>query len=278
LIGASIGLGARAGGAYVVGYDPSADALAQARSRGAVDAFARDLDELAELADTLILAGPLDAIISAIARLEGVVPSLERAPRLIVDVASLKVPVVSAARGLANFVGTHPWAGSETSGALGARASLFLDCLWSFVPSGSGEPDGRARTLIEALGGRPAAIGAAAHDAAAALTSQLPQVAATALGAMLCARLRDPAAGRQRGPGLRGALRLAGSSWSMWRPLLRENAAELTPLVRELSRSLEELAAALERRDEAALRGAFEQANEAFDVIAGNEPGPGGVV
>jgi prephenate dehydrogenase len=239
LIGGSIGMRARANGARVLGYDCDAAALAQAHACGAIDAAATE-DELSQLADVLVLAAHLEPTREKLAALHR---EYRSRATLVMDVASVKVPVVAAARGLANFVATHPLAGSERAGAQAARADLFEGCPWAYVPSGDAQLDRRACEFIASLGGVPFALSAEEHDRGVALTSHLPQLLGVAYARLVRDRAVDE---RLCGPVARELLRISKMSFAMWRDILRSNARNIDPELRELSAALLSAADALE--------------------------------
>jgi prephenate dehydrogenase len=82
-----------------------------------------------------------------------------------------------------------------------------------------------------------------AHDRAVALSSHLPQVAASALAARLLDS--DPAAVQVSGPGLQHTTRIAGSDPDLWTDVLAGNAAEVAPLASLLADDLRTVADAL---------------------------------
>jgi prephenate dehydrogenase len=233
-IGGSIGLRARRNGAYVVGADSDTAVLEVARNLGAIDAIAPP-ERLPKAAEVVVISTHLDVTLREIARLAAEKTS-ELA--LVIDVASVKLPVVRAARGLRAFVATHPLAGTHRSGVGAARADLFEGCAWGYVPSGDVELDERACSFIASLGGAPIAMSAEEHDRIVAITSHVPQVLAWRF-----ARLLDDTPGARRlcGPVGRELLRIAAMSDSMWGAVLAANAANVE---RELRRLAAELSAA----------------------------------
>lgn len=239
-IGGSIGLRARRNGSRVVGADCDPAALEAARALGAIDATAA-AEELADIADAYVLAAHLDPTLRELKRLAGVPPAK---PALILDVASVKLPVVRGAKSLRNFVATHPMAGTECSGVRAARADLFEGRPWAYVPSGHDELDGRARGFIGSMGARALAISAQEHDRVVALTSHVPQLVASCYGSLL---LDEGDTERLCGPVARELLRVSGMSFAMWRDVLRANAANVDPQLRRLAARLESAADALER-------------------------------
>ncbi|MFY9780228.1 MAG: prephenate dehydrogenase/arogenate dehydrogenase family protein [Candidatus Baltobacteraceae bacterium] len=268
LIGASIGLRARAAGMRVTGYDARPEHAARALAGGALDAVAAAASELGK-ADVLVLATPLEVTLATLATLVDEPP----AAGLILDVASLKAPVARAGAGLQGFVPTHPIAGSERSGPQAARADLFAGKVWTYEPGAAPQAVERARAFIEALGARPVPLDSVEHDRIVALTSDLPQLAAVALGALLGSRLGEPAVAELCGTGMRGAIRLSASPWSMWRSILEANGASVAQEVRALSAILSEFAVALEAGKPDRLAPRFAAAAAAVALLLGNDEG-----
>jgi prephenate dehydrogenase len=238
VIGGSIGLRARGNGVQVVGADSDPVALDTARNVGAIDAVVAP-EMLSRLADIVVIAAHLEPTLREIARLANE-PS---GPALLLDVASVKVPVAGAAKALSNFVATHPMAGSERSGPSAARPDLFEGCSWAYVPTGDRELDARACRFIESLGGIPVAMTAEEHDRLVALTSHLPQVLALCYARML--RAAGENAEQLCGPVARELLRISGMSAAMWGDILQANAHNIEPELRRLSRELDAAADAL---------------------------------
>lgn len=236
-MGGSIGLRARQNGMRVVGYDLDPCASAEAVERGAIER-AVERDELYAIADIVAIAAHLSATIGEIARLRESPPRAE----LVVDIASVKSPVVEAARGFRPFVATHPMAGTERSGARHASAALFDRKTWAYVPSGDADLDARARAFIESLGGAPLAIDAVEHDRIVAFTSHLPQLVASVYARQ--AR-RGPSFDALCGSLARELLRVGDSGFAMWREILAANAANVEPELRLLATTLVEAADAL---------------------------------
>jgi prephenate dehydrogenase len=232
LIGASIGLRARAAGTYVMGCDARDEAAAEAAANGAIDR-AVSWEELVEASDTIVVAAYLSGTLETIERLRLEPP---RKAALILDVASVKAPVVAAADGLAPFVATHPMAGSERSGPSAARADLFEAATWAYVPSGEGARDERARRFIGMMGANAYAVDADEHDRIVALTSHLPQLIAWCYARVVTRD--DPRAGVLCGPVARELLRLGGMSDAMWRDVLHANAVRIEPALRDFVRQI----------------------------------------
>jgi prephenate dehydrogenase len=266
LIGASIGLAARAAGMRVVGYDPDAAALRCARERGALDAVASSLEEAAADATVAVLAAPVAATLALLA-------AFPPAPlaELVIDTASVKAAIAAAGAAVPRFVATHPIAGSERGGPQAARGDLFTGRAWAVVPPASPSLQAAAFAFVAALGARPFLVEAAAHDAAVAATSHLPQVLATALAQRLGERLDEPGLADLCGPGVRTSLRLAASPWATWGDILEANAEAVAQEVRGFADVLRSVADDVERRDREALARRFDAAGAAHARLGAND-------
>lgn len=239
LIGASIGLRGRDLGWRVAGFDINATQAHAALDRGAVDEIVGH-DAIYEQADTVVIAVPPRATVAELERLRG----LNVRARLVLDVASIKTAVAEAGSGVANFVATHPLAGSERSGPGAARATIFFGKAWLFVPPADKALEMRARDFIGAMGARAVPADAATHDDLLALTSHVPQLLAT---------LFSKTARQQKveeieafcGPVARELMRLGNSNAEMWREIFAYNSANVAKHARELASKLNAAADAL---------------------------------
>lgn len=240
MIGGSIGIRARELGWRVIGFDANAEAAQEARVRGAIEAIATR-EDIDERADVIVIAAHIAGTIAEIERLRFTQP---HEARLIIDVSSVKAPIVQAARGLTNFVGTHPMAGRERSGPAAAARDVFEGKTWLYIPTGDRELDWRAVEFIGAFGAIPVEADAVEHDRIVAVTSHLPQIFAT----LFAARLSRPEVQLDAfmGPTAKELLRLSRSSMHMWRDILSANRENIGVELRALARDLEEAAAALE--------------------------------
>ncbi|HEV3152670.1 MAG TPA: prephenate dehydrogenase/arogenate dehydrogenase family protein [Candidatus Baltobacteraceae bacterium] len=234
LIGASIGMRARREGFRVLGSDRDPGAVFSAVEYGCIDeACARE--RIYDESDIVVLAMPLDAVI---AEIESLAAAHLRRPPAILDVASVKGPVVRAARALTGFVGTHPMAGGEGSGPSSASAALFDGRTWAYVPSHDADSTAIVANFIAAMGAHPIPVDADVHDATVACTSHMPQIFAWLFAERVRA-LSDPGANQLYGPVARELMRIGEVRAPFWASVLQANAANV-------SRELRTMAAALE--------------------------------
>ncbi len=249
-IGGSIALAAQRRGWSTIGYDR--DPLAS-DCAGPQDVYDR--------ADVLVIATHLESTVRLLRELAVTPPARAR---LILDVASVKVPIIDAAAGLAHFVASHPMAGTERSGRAAASAELFDGRTWAYVPGRDAASNERARTFIEQLGAHPFAVDAYVHDRVVAVTSHVPQVVASAVAAHvreLAATAGDGVVDALCGPAARELLRLSRSGVDMWRDILHANAAEVAPQLRAIAEELLAIVRALEDGDHGAVERVFARGN-----------------
>jgi prephenate dehydrogenase len=244
LIGGSIGMAARKRlGATVSGYDRSPQALDDALSAAAIDRAAANVAEAVADADVAFVAVPVGALGAVIGEVLAHAPSA----CVVTDVGSTKRAVV-ARQTDERFVGGHPLAGAESAGVGSARADLFDGATWYLTPTErtSGLVYERLYRMLNALGARPAAIDADAHDAILAAVSHLPHVLANVLVGQAARALAD---GDERlpatGPSFRDATRVAGSSSAIWTDIYISNrdtlAAQIEVTITRLSEVREAL-------------------------------------
>jgi prephenate dehydrogenase len=185
LIGGSVARALReAGGWTTAAWTPTGAGPALALASGTIGAAPEALEDALAGADLVVLAAPPTACLALLDRLAGEARRALPAAAVVTDMASTKARIVDRAVTLGlRFVGGHPMAGRETSGFPAATATLFVGRPWVVVP---GDPaDGaaieRVEDLARATGAVPVRMDAVVHDAAVAMISHLPIVAAAAL-------------------------------------------------------------------------------------------------
>jgi prephenate dehydrogenase len=247
LIGASVGLAAQARGVAVRGWDPAPKALEAAVLRGAVEAVG-SLPEAVEGADLVLVAAPIAALADEVAA----VLAATGESTTVTDVGSTKATVVEAAAPSSRFVGGHPMCGSESRGAENASAGLFEGATWFLTPTTT--TDAARHRLVHAfaadLGAFPVAIDPAAHDRLVALTSHLPHVLANVIvNRAGASRVEGHDPLQSAGGSLRDMTRIAGANPRMWIDVFLDNAEALREELEDFRRRLEQVEAALGRRD-----------------------------
>jgi prephenate dehydrogenase len=276
LIGGSVALALReAGGWTAAAWSPSGVGPARALESGVIDAAPSTLGRALADADLVVLAAPPSACLALLDRLAGEARTALSGSTVVTDVASTKALLVArAAVDRLRFVGGHPMAGRETSGFGAATADLFVARPWVVVP---GDPVDtvaveRVEALARATGAHPVRMEAAAHDAAVALISHLPILAAAALVEAAAGAAGEPwradwpEAAALAASGWRDATRLARGDTEMGAGIAATNAVALAARVRAYRDRLDAWLALLEATgpdglpDEAAIRARLDAA------------------
>ncbi len=239
LLGTSVALGLAHSGVRVLLADPSPTALALARDLGA-----GVIDDAGEPCTLIVVAAPPDVTADVVLAELAAHPSAT-----VTDVASVKNGVLQAVRAagadLSRYVGSHPMAGRERSGAVSARGDLFLGRPWVVCPPAAegGDRVDQVRRLALALGAVPVTMTAEQHDAAVAVVSHVPQIASSLVAARLTGADDDAIA--LAGTGLRDVTRIAASDPMLWAQILAANAGPVLAALRALSTDLDDVIAAL---------------------------------
>jgi prephenate dehydrogenase len=260
LIGGSIGLAARAGGADVVGYDPDGGVLEQALERAAVNRVAESVEDAVAGADAAFACAPVGVLPGLVAEALAAAP----ADCVVTDVGSTKRTIASSTDD-ERFIGGHPVAGLEVAGVQHARADLFHGAPWYLTPGprSSGILFERLHGLLVAFGARPAAIDAESHDRLLATVSHLPHVLANVLVSQAArTRSQEDEPLPSVGPSFRDATRVAGANSGIWTDIYVQNAEAIADEVEAAAARLGEVAEMLRGRDAEALRGWNERARD----------------
>jgi prephenate dehydrogenase len=222
LIGGSLALALAERGLAerLVIYARSAHALDAIRLAGVSAELTGNPSEAVREADVVILCVPIEAMAALIAECRDAL----KPDALVTDVGSVKGSVDAALAPLlkehAQWIGSHPMAGSEQSGFVAARADLFENAAIILTPTPQTSPATlqRAETFWKALGGRLYTMAPADHDLAVADISHVPHLLASLLVANA-----NPKSLPLAGGGFRDTTRIAAGSAELWTEILWAN-------------------------------------------------------
>ncbi|MEP6995260.1 MAG: prephenate dehydrogenase/arogenate dehydrogenase family protein, partial [Acidobacteriota bacterium] len=183
---------------------------------------------------------------------------------LLTDTASLKTPLLAAAQALrpgSRFVGGHPMAGSRSEGVAAARADLFRDRPWAFVPTDRSDPDAIATLsdLVRGIGARPVVLEAERHDLLMTWISHLPHAVAVGLTRAAAAETGSDLAALA-GPGFLDTTRIAGRRLELALELALADPEALARAVDAVVGELSSLSARLRQGDADAVACFFQEA------------------
>ena len=291
LLGASLGLALSAKGHQVTLEDTSPTAQQLAADLGAGQVVtpkatnaeaadpnaATDASSPAAHPDIVVVATPPDVAARVIAS------ALEDYPNATVtDVASVKTRLLEAVRELATgtqldrYIGCHPMAGREKSGAIAAQSDLFTARPWVICSDEDTPADrlGEVIAMAEDTGASVLHLDPRIHDAAVAKVSHVPQVVASLVASQLRhAPLEEISLA---GQGLRDVTRIAASDPGLWTQILTGNAEEVRSVLVDLRTELDEVISALELGPGSTglLAKAIALGNEGHDRIPGKHGQP----
>ena len=265
LIGTSIGLALAQQGVSITIDDADEKALALATDLLAP--YLKASGEEKKEYDLVVIATPPASVIGTLKS-----EFLINPKSVFIDVSSVKtnlIQEIDALPALAErFVGTHPMAGREVSGASSAQADLFNGRAWIITPTTktSARAIAMAKELIQALGASSYEMSAKEHDHLMARISHLPQIASS----LIASEIQELGAGLElSGQGLRDMTRIAGSDGALWSEILLENKNEvINTLDQFISRALV-LKGAISDSKQDEIRAIFKKGNSGRAKVSG---------
>jgi prephenate dehydrogenase len=250
LMGGSLALALQGKCASLVGADPLPYARELAVKNRVVEKVSGDPAEILPMADVIILAAPVNAIIGLIYEL----PELYSGSAIVLDLGSTKRQITDAMQRLPERfdpIGGHPMCGKEKSSLDYAEASLFQGAPFALTPLESTSKHARAfaEGLALAIGAVPIWLDADTHDRWTAATSHLPYLLASALA--ICT---PSEAAALVGPGFRSTARISVSSSDMMLDILATNRHNILDRLRRYREQVQIFEELLEKEDYSALR------------------------
>lgn len=235
----------------VVGYAHRPSSLNHASELGLADEYTSDLGKAVAGADLVVLASPVGTFESL---LRGIAPYLKFGA-VVTDVGSTKRTVARLASEIlpqgVTFIGGHPMAGGERSGAVHARADLFHNAALILTPRLDANPDHLTslKALWSNLGSRVMQMTPETHDRLVASVSHLPHATAAML-----VTLQTPSALELSGGGYRDSTRIAAGDPDLWRDILMDNRDYVRESLLNLREELDTLVKLLEKGHAEGLR------------------------
>lgn len=252
LMGGSLGLAARRSGvaARVHGYARREETRQAALDRGVVDAVFDDPCEAVRDADLVVICVPVLTIAPLVeACRDGLMSGA-----VVTDVGSTKGCLAATVDELlkdcdAQFVGSHPIAGSEETGIDATRADLYEQAVVVVTPSDVCT-DAALQRVVAFWGALDSVVKVCSpqeHDDILARTSHLPHLVAAAL---VWSVLGDtPERGDYCGSGFRDTTRVAGGSETVWHDIVKTNRAAILAALNVHAQGIQTLIDAVQGED-----------------------------
>lgn len=272
LIGGSLARALREAGAVgsVVGIGRSRANLEEALSLGICDEITQDLLEGVKGADVVFISVPVCSIPAVVAE---IAPALSKGC-IVTDGGSVKSAIVMECEAQipagCHFVGGHPIAGTEHSGASASFATLYKGKRCILTPTEHTDANALAKIdrLWRLTGADVCIMEPEHHDRIFAEISHLPHAVAYALvHAVGTADVEGENVLSYTAGGFRDFTRIASSDPVMWRDIAMMNRAALLASIDGFSASLAELRKRIDNGDQAGLAEFFTTAKQFRDGI-----------
>ncbi len=242
LLGTSLGLALK-GKKYVrVGWSRRPESRKQALKNNVVDKVFENPEDAVSNADITVICLPVPMIIEFCAKFA----KYWKKGAIVTDVGSAKEKIVKKVSPLlgrndVHFIGSHPMAGSEQSGAEAAKSDLYEGAMVFLTPSLK-TPDKVVKETAElwkSAGARVMEIDSRKHDMTVAHTSHVPHIIAAVL---TLTALGDSKTRSQRESGCAGGFRdttrIASSAPQMWREIIENNREAVIEALGEFEKKL----------------------------------------
>lgn len=266
LLGGSVALAARQRHPHlhIIGVDLVPSTREFILNTRMVDQATEQLVEGVQAVDLVVFCTPVDLIADQVATASGVC----RPETVMIDVGSTKTTLVRRIEVQLNdpswFLGCHPLAGSEKSGAWNSSSNLFQERLVVLTPTARTQPKALelTRNFWQSLGAYVRLMSPEQHDKAVGMTSHLPHLIASALAGVLPADLFELAA-----TGFRDTTRIAAGSAQLWTKILSDNRIATLAALDRFQSQLDLFANSLRNNDGAILMELLQQGKEVRDNL-----------
>ncbi len=264
LIGGSLARAARESGlvSTIVGLGRGRENLRKALDLGVIDRMETDWGRGVRDAELVVLATPVESIVQLFSKIGPLCGN----DTIVTDVGSVKGPIVEAAEKVLpspeRFVGGHPVAGTEHSGAEAGFASLFVDRTTILTPTDRTEPESleRLRLLWEGVGSKVAVMDAQRHDRVMGFVSHLPHIVAYSLvHTVYSEEEREGNVAKFSAGGFLDFTRIASSHPEMWRDICLMNRGAVLEAVDAFALTLDRFKAMISAKDGKGLEEHFDR-------------------
>lgn len=265
LIGGCLAIDLRREGvaAHLAGTDADPENLDRARALAIVDEIG-PLSRVVDGADLVVVAVHPAQVAPVVLEVAA------HAPRAIItDVGSVKKAVLAGLEGRlpsgVRFVGGHPIAGTERSGAAAAFPELFRGRRCILTPTAATDPGALSavRAMWEAVGAEVVLMDPEHHDRVCAAISHLPHVAAYALTAAVAELAGEhPEIYGLGAGGFSDTTRIASSNPQMWRDIFLLNRDAVLDVIDALRGQLDALRSLVAEADAPGMEELFARTRE----------------
>jgi prephenate dehydrogenase len=226
------------------------------------------LNEAVELADIIIVATPVDTYTTILPQILDMVDN-----QIVIEVGSTKTIVVDSVKNhpkRANFVATHPMAGTEYSGPEAAIHELFKNklCVLCDVEESNPEFVKTIENMFVTIGMRIAFMNSTDHDKHTAYISHISHICSFALALTVLEKEKDEEAiFNLASTGFESTVRLAKSNPDTWVPIFRQNRDNVLSVLDEYINNLLKFKGLMLADSYEKLHDYFEEANKIKKIL-----------
>jgi len=272
LIGGSLAIDLREKGIAenIIGVEKNVKNANDALRIGLVDEIL-DLDSAIAHADLIIIAIPVDQTKNI---LTGILDKINDSTA-VMDVGSTKEGICRIAdkhNKRANFVATHPIAGTENFGPLGAVPGLFngKPIIICDAEKSARTAISKVESLYTTIGMKIINMNSHEHDLHAAYVSHLSHISSFTLGlTVLEIEKSEETIFELAGSGFASTVRLAKSSPDMWAPILEQNSKHLSKALGAYIEKLNLFKELIEKNETGKIHELIKEANNIRRILDG---------
>jgi prephenate dehydrogenase len=256
-------------GASVSGIDQNVTHLSEALNLGIID-IAGDLESVRS-ADLVVLALPVNSAINVLIQVLDLIP----AKAIVIDMGSTKKAIcesVATHPNRANFLATHPIAGTEFSGPSAAVKGLFKNKtnIICELNRTSKVLSTKIIALFNKMGMRIRKMTAIDHDKHIAYVSHLSHISSFMLGKTVIDKEKNESdIFDMAGSGFESTVRLAKSSPAMWTPIFEQNKENVIETLTEYIHNLNQFKTYMENDNFDAVFSEMKNTNYIKQILKG---------
>ena len=256
-------------GVSICGIDHNEKHLTEALELGIIDKIA-DLESVRS-ADLVVLALPVNAAINVLLQ----VLELISDQTIVIDMGSTKQAICKAVAihpKRANFLATHPIAGTEFSGPSAALTGLFKNKtnIICELEKTSTALSTQVMALFETMEMHIRHMTAVDHDKHIAYVSHLSHISSFMLGKTVIDKEKNESdIFDMAGSGFESTVRLAKSSPAMWTPIFEQNKENVIETLTEYIQNLNQFKSYMENDDFEAVYTEMKNTNHIKKILKG---------
>ena len=260
----------------IVAFDKSKETLALATQESIIDVAATTIDDNFYHCSYIFLCAP---VIYNSAYLKQVSTYLND-DCILTDVGSVKTSIHNEVTALGieeYFIGGHPMAGSEKSGYINSKAMLIENAYYVLTPTDkiSQEKIDRYETFVKNLKALPIILDYQQHDFVTGTISHLPHIIASSLvNFVRNTDTEDELMKNLAAGGFKDITRIASSSPVMWQNICLKNKENISQILGDYIKSLEDFKIVVDREDGQELYNLFSSSQNYRNSIPDSSAGP----